>query len=319
MGGWLVIERWMTPSLFKDSSAANEYQLSSTSVGRDRIKKHHKSFITEKDLDWLVAQAIEIVRIPVGHWVLCGSDRYVSAAHRLDWLMEQTKKRHIKVLIDLHAAPGAQNRYMHSGSGNQHHDEHWLKSEESQTLTVTTLKQLAKRYADYENLWGIQLLNEPDVGLTGWRLVRFYRRAYQQVTKVLPARVLVIFSDGYAPFLLTGALSWPHRRTNPVAMDSHFYQTFGKRNKRRQLHEHLKVARRRRWWIRIWTLSQPLIVGEWSTTLPYKVSDEHTKQYQVIQNSSHSSALATFYWSYKTESIGKWNYRWMIDNNKLVQ
>ena len=48
LGGWLVIEKWITPSLFKDSSVADEYDLH-LNIGSDLPKLHYESFITDSD------------------------------------------------------------------------------------------------------------------------------------------------------------------------------------------------------------------------------------------------------------------------------
>src|SRR5690242_20032492 len=109
LGGWLVVEKWITPSLFKGTSATNEFDLSKTVQGRERIKRHHRSFITKKDLVWLKQQGIEILRVPIGYWTLGGDDRYVEAVDRLDWLVDTSLSLGLKLLLDLHAAPASQN------------------------------------------------------------------------------------------------------------------------------------------------------------------------------------------------------------------
>ncbi len=127
LGGWLVLEKWMTPALFKDSDARNEFELCKTQQGRERIRDHHASFITEKDLIWLEEQGIEILRVPVGYWIFGDDKRYEHAIDRLDWLVSTSLSYGFKLLLDLHGAPGAQNRAAHSGSGNTVSDNHSTK------------------------------------------------------------------------------------------------------------------------------------------------------------------------------------------------
>ena len=48
LGGWLIIERWMTPSLFEGLDAGDECTLSTTKKGRERIRQHRQEFINEE-------------------------------------------------------------------------------------------------------------------------------------------------------------------------------------------------------------------------------------------------------------------------------
>lgn len=52
LGGWLVLEKWMSPKLFEDVAAEDEYYLAhdlSESEYKARIKVHRSEFITETD------------------------------------------------------------------------------------------------------------------------------------------------------------------------------------------------------------------------------------------------------------------------------
>ena len=85
LGGWLVLERWMTPSVFAGTDASNEHQLMMQPDGPERIAKHRQEFMTEADFAWLHAHGIEALRVPVGYWVLESQDGYLEATKQLDW------------------------------------------------------------------------------------------------------------------------------------------------------------------------------------------------------------------------------------------
>ena len=312
LGGWFIIERWITPSLFDGLDARNEFELSRTPEGRRRIRAHHQTFITKRDLTWLQRRGITILRVPVGHWILGGDTRYVEAIDRLDWLMETTASLGLQVLLDLHAAPGAQNRSEHSGSGNTLSDKtstKWLNNKISQQQTIEVLVQLAERYKDAPNVWGIELLNEPAVDFLGLKLARFYRRAYRAITQVARPGTRIVFSDGYAPLRLTNCLGLMSRREFPAVMDTHVYQVFGRRNKNRSFERHLRLIRLTATFLRIIRLPQPIIVGEWSAMLPIRTTPDQTRRYAATQTQAFNLAEAHFFWNYKTESDGRWNYR----------
>jgi len=321
IGGWLVIEKWMTPSLFVGMNARNEFELSRTGEGRERIARHHQTFITRADLEWLKGQGIEILRVPVGHWIFGDDERYVGAIERLDWLMDTSLSLGLQVLLDLHAAPSAQNRAAHSGSGNVVYDTYstkWLNNKAAQNKTIEVLTQIAKRYRHLPHFWGLELLNEPSVDLLGLRLAWFYRRAYKAVARVARPGMHIVFSDGYAPLRLTNCLWLVKKRGIPVVMDTHVYQVFGTHNKRMGFDAHIAKLR----WIKrllgFLRLQQPMVVGEWSAMLPQKTTDKQTKLYIDEQMKAFNGCLAHFYWSYKTEPDGRWNYRHMTEK-ELIQ
>ena len=70
LGVWLVLEKWMTPSLFEGTNAVDEYTFVRTPGAAKKIKTHRDAFITEADFSWLHEHGIEAIRIPVGFWVL---------------------------------------------------------------------------------------------------------------------------------------------------------------------------------------------------------------------------------------------------------
>ena len=321
LGGWLVIERWMTPSLFEGTDARNEFELARTEEGRRRIQRHHDTFITKRDLTWLKKKGVTLLRVPVGYWVFGADDRYVEAAGRLDWLMRTSLSLGLNVLLDLHAAPEAQNRAAHSGSGNTMSNKHstkWLNNISAQDSTIKLLQEIAARYSDFPNVWGIQLLNEPSVDRFGLKLARFYRRAYRAVADVARPGTRIVFSDAYAPFRMTNCLWLVKKPDYPVVMDTHIYQIFGSRDQRRSYGGATKRLKWVRGVLRLLSWQQPIIVGEWSAMLPGAKSSDETSRYASLQRSAFAPAIAEMYWSYKTEDPGRWNYRDMSERG-LIQ
>ena len=35
-----------------------------------KLRRHHETFITDDDFAWIGEQGLDLVRLPVGHWVL---------------------------------------------------------------------------------------------------------------------------------------------------------------------------------------------------------------------------------------------------------
>jgi len=146
LGGWLVLERWMTPSVFAGTDATNEYELSQTVDGQARIQQHRQTFIQEADIKWLAQAGIRLLRLPIGYWALDDQPPYLSAKPQIDWLMDMARQYDLQVLLDLHAAPGAQNTSDHSGSGNTGNVQ-WYRRTNQQKInanpeTITSLSQI---------------------------------------------------------------------------------------------------------------------------------------------------------------------------------
>ena len=316
LGGWLVVEKWITPSLFEGIKATNHYQLETNKTGRIRLKKHFESFITETDIQWLHEVGVELLRVPFGHW-LFGGEPYQASIKQLDWLVEITKKYDMQVLLDMHAAVGAQNNRAHSGSGNRANDNLWLNTLDWQDKTIDVLVQIAKRYNDQSHIWGIELLNEPRIDATGLKLIDFYRRAYKEITKVARPGTRIVFSDAFTPLLTVNAFGWLAKRDYPVVIDTHIYYCFGKKNKQRAIDEQTSRARWSRWYIQLLSVFQPVLVGEWSGMLPYRTTEAKTSSFLRAQQESYRHAAAWCYWTYKTEDTGRWNFRDMVERNKL--
>lgn len=309
LGGWLVLEKWMTPSVFKGSKALNEYELSRTDKGKEAIRRHHETFITEKDIIWLKNHHIEIVRVPVGYWVLEGADGYVEAKKQLDWLFKVTKKHKIKILLCLHAAPGAQNNNDHSGSGRPG-PVGWYRSN-NRRRTRQVLLRLAKYYKNYRHLWGLELLNEP-VAMTQkqrrqmWWWVNWTKL---RLRLILPKRVKIVYSDCYDPRY------WQHRVWGGAVMDMHHYQCFSPLDKKRKKYnEHQLFLEKCDYQYTQLSRTQPYIIGEWSATLPWGVANEiEAKKYISRQLGAFRCAEAQFFWNYKTEADDTWNYRSLVE------
>ena len=81
IGGWLVIEPWITPSLFyrflgKTHSEGVGIDSSSfcEALGAEEANKvlraHWDTWITEEQIKQLADREVEIVRLPVGDWTI---------------------------------------------------------------------------------------------------------------------------------------------------------------------------------------------------------------------------------------------------------
>ena len=80
IGGWLVLEPWITPSLFYRflGKGQNETALDSWTFctvlgakeGNRVLRAHWNSWYTEDHIKQLADRGVEMVRLPIGDWTL---------------------------------------------------------------------------------------------------------------------------------------------------------------------------------------------------------------------------------------------------------
>ena len=244
LGNWLVLEKWMNPALFEGTDAEDETWLArrlSSEEFAARLKEHRETYITEKDFEKIAGYGLNLVRIPVPYFIFGDRKPFVGCIEYLDRAFEGAGKHGLKVLIDLHTSPGNQNGYDNGGLVGVCK---WRKNPEEVIYVLEVLKKLAKRYAYMEELFGIEVLNEPislPVYLTAPStgkavdkqeakgsghvplsfLRKFYKAAYRSLRKVLPADKAIVFHDGFRTSL------WGNffKRNNMenVYLDTHIY------------------------------------------------------------------------------------------------
>lgn len=129
LGGFLVLEPWITPSLFyqftntKDQFKIGMDMYSFCDIlkedGYTQLEEHFQKWITEEDIINLKNSEITHVRIPLGDWMFDPYEPYIgctdNSIFHLDRVLGYCEKHNIKVLLDLHGVRGSQNGLDNSG------------------------------------------------------------------------------------------------------------------------------------------------------------------------------------------------------------
>jgi glucan 1,3-beta-glucosidase len=320
LGGWLVLEKWMTPGLFAGTKAIDEYTFMQTPGAAQKIEAHRKTFITESDFKWLQQNNINAIRIPIGYWIFEGDAPYTPAIEYLDWAVEMANKYKLKVLIDLHGHKGSQNGKDHSGRIG---DNAWHKHVKYRRESIDVLEKIAQRYYEDGCIWGIELINEPKFGLLQWKLRQFYKQAYARLQTAARPGTAIIFHDAFTPRLMSGVLR--PAANYPIVMDIHCYQFGSVWHKHEKLEEYLTRVWRRAWLLVRLQRKQPVIIGEWSVVLTQEMLSGRTaqdiqtvaKKHGAAQLETYDYALGWFYWTYKTESRGMWHFRSLVEDGLI--
>jgi len=234
IGGWLVLEPWITPSIFQaqNGSVVDEYTLGKY-LGEEAalsiLKPHWDSWVTLADFQKIANAGFNLVRIPIGYWAYQKDPDcpfVQGAAPYIDNAIAWARQTGLKIWIDLHGAPGSQNGF--DNSGELMKEPTWQQGETvSQTLAV--LQQISNQYAqpDYQDVVvGIELLNEPlSSELDMDVLKQFYRDGFGDVRA--NSDTTVVLHDAFQwVSSWDGFLTPSDNSSENVLIDHHEYQVF---------------------------------------------------------------------------------------------
>lgn len=325
LGGWLVLEKWITPSLFEGTEGEDEFNLLKSGK-KVKVEEHYQNFIKEEDFKFLADTGINALRIPLGYWLFGNQKPYLKTVNYLDFAFEMANKYGFKVLVDLHGAPGSQNGYDHSGKVGE---IGWDKHEKNVLETLDIIKKISKRYCKNKSLFGIELLNEPHETINFEILKDYYDNGYQIIRDVCGERVTVVISDSFRPYEIIQYLK--NRNFKNTVIDSHFYQCFTEEFIKMNSREFFNKSKRD--WVNLIKSIQkvaPVISGEWSLELKTvdlshktfiedldKISKGAYKKYLSLQRGVFGRALGYFFWNYKTEGDTNWawDFKKLVENN----
>jgi glucan 1,3-beta-glucosidase len=317
LGGWLALEKWITPSVYAGVQAEDEYTLCET-LGKakalERLKRHRETWITSDDFAWLKARGINAVRIPVNYGVSEENPPFLSAVDTLDWAFRTAKQHDIGVLLDLHGVPGSQNGWDHSGRQGK---LEWHTSKDNIDHSLRIVADLASRCKAYDNLIGFELLNEPRWDVPLEIIKRYYEDAYHRVREHIPSeRGAVVIHDAFRQ------REWAKFMVEPdfknVILDTHPYQCFTDDDRKRDLHGQIQHALlERKKLLDDMQKQLPCVVGEWSCALPPEslggrtgfALDAAMRAYGDTQLINFDTTKGWFFWTLKTEEGGAWSFR----------
>ncbi|KAI5435823.1 probable glucan 1,3-beta-glucosidase A [Lathyrus oleraceus] len=286
------------------------------------MKEHWSTFIVEDDFKFIASNGLNAVRIPVGWWIASDPTPpwpYVGGSlHSLDNAFSWAQKYGLKIIIDLHAAPGSQNGFQHSSTRDG--SQEWGKSDENIQQTVDVISLLTARYAKSPSLYAIELLNEPlSPGVTLERLTKYYKAGYDAVRKHSTA-AYVVMSNRLGPSEHRELFPLANSFTRPV-IDVHYYSIFDDLFENMTAQQNIDfIYNNRSSDLNFITASNgPLIfVGEWVSD--WRVKNATKEDFQRFGKAQIDVfGRATFgwaYWAFKNANQ-HWSLEWMINNGYI--
>ncbi|KAF7310457.1 Glycoside hydrolase family 5 protein [Mycena chlorophos] len=224
LGGWFVLEPFITPALFQPyPSAGDEWSLSQAMHAdgtlQTTMENHYATFITEQDIAQIVGAGLNWVRLPipfwaVGTWPDVGTDAFGTGDNggtvtepflsAVCWkyivrMLGWARKYGLRVNLDLHTIPGSQNGYNHSGKTGQINFLNGPMGVANAQRALDYIRIITEfiaqeQYEDVVQIFGI--VNEPILATIGQQqLSQFYLRAHNMI------RNITGIGTGHGPYI----------------------------------------------------------------------------------------------------------------------
>ncbi|KAM0747725.1 glycoside hydrolase [Meredithblackwellia eburnea MCA 4105] len=254
IGGWLVIEPFIVPSLFEPfNSASNSPNATNNAIDEwdlclqlgtsmaSTIENHYATFITEKDFAEIAGAGLNWVRIPIGYWAIevWSGEPFLANVAWTYFLKAITwaRKYGIRINLDLHAVPGSQNGYNHSSKQGTINFLNGVMGVANAQRTLNYIRTLTEfiTQPEYVNVIPMfSVLNEPYAATIGVDVLRhFYLETYNLVRGISGIGEgngpFIAFHDGFVDQAVTVAAGgWDGFLTGAdrMAIDSHPYLCF---------------------------------------------------------------------------------------------
>ncbi|KAJ4295283.1 glucan exo-1,3-beta-glucosidase [Kalmusia sp. IMI 367209] len=327
IGGWLVLEPFITPSIFwkyssDDWVVGDEWSLCQK-IGKgecyEALNSHWDSFLKLEDLQRIKNAGFNVVRIPIGYWSYIDVEsEYVSgAASYLDRAIMWARKTGLKVIIDLHGAPKSQNGFDHSG-----HALEWPQWGQGESIPQThkVLKILGEKYATgsiQEVVIAIELLNEPLLSKLDENMVKqFYRDGYYNLRTISDTPMMM--HDGFErPSWLNEFLTPADNNAQNVIVDHHEYQIFNAYEVAWSTGQHLSaVCQAADYWA---ASDKWMVIGEWSGAMtdcaPHLNGFKAGNRYEGTYKDSWWMGSC----SGKSGEVEFWSQQWKDEMRKYIE
>ncbi|KAL5559052.1 hypothetical protein UlMin_035263 [Ulmus minor] len=286
------------------------------------MREHWNTFIVEEDFKFMSANGLNSMRIPVGWWIASDPEPpkpYVGGSLKaLDKAFLWAQKYGLKIIIDLHAAPGSQNGWEHSASRDG--SQEWGQTDDTIKQTVAVIDFLTSRYAKSPSLYAVELINEPlSPGVSLETLEIFYRDGYVAVRRH-SSTAYVILSNRLGPADPRELFPVAYGFTKSV-VDVHYYNIFEDVFKKMTVQQHIDYIfiNRTSQLNQVTTSNGPLaFVGEWVAEWPLKnATKEEYQRFAKAQLEVYGRA--TFGWAYSSlnNAHNYWSLQWMIKNGYI--
>ncbi len=301
LGAWLLMEGYFLNGrnfgehIFKREFARHNGQKELQNFTR----AYRKNFITSQDIKRIKKLGANCVRLPFNYRLITKD----KAWNYLDQAIKWCRKEGLYCILDMHAAPGAQNIDWHSDSDGR---ALFWKDRKFQRQYFALWRKIAFRYKNEAAIAGYDVINEP-VPKNPKLLPQLYQRTIRAIRKIDQKHILFLEADHYGQRLKV--LGRPKDKN--TAYSIHVYQplnfTFnfqphlrypgmidGKRWDKAQLRKYIAPyqALAEKWQV-------PILVGEFGVN--YR-SPKYSGELRYLKDVLECFKQFGFHWTY-------WSYK----------
>ncbi|EGW32656.1 uncharacterized protein SPAPADRAFT_72018 [Spathaspora passalidarum NRRL Y-27907] len=348
-GACFVLEKWIYHDLFiNDSGVDCELKAVKDLVdkygeeeARNRFENHWNEYANDDDWNWLVDHGANSIRLPIGYWDIDGG-AYTSGfkfekykhVYANAWsiikekYIEVAAKHNISVIVDIHGLPYGANKSDHSGEPGE--SKFW-DSESAQLQMAKAVGFVAQDLSKYENIAGIQIVNEADFTDSTKKRSKYYSAAINEI-RSHDKKVPIVISDGW---WTDQWVKWVQEQQNDlgqnigVVIDHHCYRCFDDKDKSKEPQQIINDLQNDL----LTNLSEggkyvDIMVGEYSCVLDTASWDKignHNRDGLVCDYGRRQGDLmqertcGTYFWTFKFQSGngGEWDFKTMTEKGAL--
>jgi hypothetical protein len=283
IGNWLMTEGYM----FKFERAKAPRQIEGAIarlVGVEAAARFWTAFrevyVTADDLRFIASAGFNLARIPLHYrlFVTGNPPRFEGEGYALlDRTIGWARAAGLRVVLDIHAAPGGQTGINHDdGPGYPL----MFYAPAHRRLTIALWRHIAARYRDEPAILGYDLLNEPiapyhDVAWLNPKLEPFYRETVAAIRSVDPHRIVFLGGGQWSStFDMFGRPFAPNL--------AYTYHSFWASTRRDSIQRHLDFSLRH---------DVPLFLGETG-----ELTDEWNARFRALHE---RHGIGWCFWTYK--------------------
>lgn len=299
---------------------------------RADLQRHWLSYAGDADWNWLRDHGVTSIRVPVGYWHV-GDGQFtrgtpfeqLSPVYSGAWgifkqMCSRANEYDIGVLFDLHALPGGANNSDHNGVKIER-VEFWGNNDKSQVYSL--LEFVARELQPFENVIGIQVVNESEFSNDAKYQKEYYTEAIKTIRKV-DSVVPVIISDGWWTDQWCQWLKeLKHGDSCGVIIDAHIYRCFSDADKGKSAQQIVNDLDKDC----LTGQSHPcdVMVGEYSCVLDEKTWKNsggaarsqlvHAFGQTLSQLFMQRASMGSYFWTYKFQNGdgGEWGFVPMVE------
>ena len=192
LGGWLMPEGYFVhaPNRGYHLFQAGFLKACGPKTLHDLEREFRAAYIQEEDFARIAALGFNCIRLPF-HFALLEESPYVyshEGVRILDEALRWAKMHGLRVILDMHAVPGAQNEDWHSDSDGK---ARFWTNRNFQLRACALWEYLAERYKNDPTVAGYDILNEPVLDDPA-PLNAYYKRVIKAVRAVDPNHIMFI-------------------------------------------------------------------------------------------------------------------------------